>query len=108
MVPTGARAKAWCLLIHADASFSLCVGSLVDGVVCKPLVTSATTTSISDYSLGLRGTLSGAARVTKAGGASSAMHGTFLVDATVSPAVVSAARTATLALPVGRRWLTPD
>jgi hypothetical protein len=52
----------------------------------------------SDYSLGLRGTLSGAARVT-AGGASTAIHGNFLVDATVSPAVVAAALTSTLALP---------
>ena len=52
----------------------------------------------ADYSLGLRGTLSGAARAT-AGGASTSIDRNFLVDATESPAVVSAALTVTLALP---------
>ena len=71
---------------------------------CKPLdcgsrdSPSSANTNMSDYSLGLRGTLSGAARVTAAG-ASSTIDGSFIVDATVSPAVVSAALTSTLALP---------
>ena len=57
-------------------------------------------TTAPDYSLALRGMLSGAARVTAGGGgASTAIDGTFIVDATVSPAVISAALTATLALP---------